>query len=86
MGKIKTWWKHFLMFWIGSREMDLKGSTMLPCKSCHKEFKSYPHYRDWYEVYDVLCPKCDKIINKDFYEERVYENINDDSRVSAKTN
>jgi len=86
MGKVRTWWKHLIVFWFGSKEMDKKGSAVLPCKNCDKDFRSYPHYRDWYEVYDVLCPKCDKILNKDFYEGRLYEDIDGNSRVSSKTN
>jgi len=57
MTKLKTYLIHLKILLFGDKEL-FKNGKMIPCKKCDKLFMSYPHWGEFFEEYDSLCPEC----------------------------
>lgn len=61
--KIKIKLFHWRVQWFGDKELYEFGK-MIPCERCFNRFKSYCHYRCDGDIYDSMCPKCVKYMEK----------------------
>ena len=55
---IKTKLIHLKLQLFRDKEMDKKGTKIIPCKICNKPFRSYEHYGEWTYVFDDTCESC----------------------------
>jgi hypothetical protein len=56
--KLRVWWIHFKIKWLGDKTFEKNGCLILPCKKCGVWFISYMHLgNNWY-TYDDLCKIC----------------------------
>lgn len=52
---------HFLIRWLGDKELEKEGTKRIPCLKCGNFFRSYQHYGGWGYTYDAYCKDCDPV-------------------------